>query len=378
MRANVGELKSKIHSIFGIDNENQDLSYANQRLGFDDDALSKYNIKHREKLILKHSLLPKFINFKKLLYVSPKSSEDKRDIARRVRVLKETFDSAKFFDVYDELYTDTREVYAELMRCLNYDPTVIMDSVKLYLGARNVKYLPEKNPGGSNAGLIFEYKHDNTTETFYLKANETNWGANPDARELIVYMLLQRIGVGPSKCSFIPSAALAQSRSVVYIATSKVPEFTMAKDLPNPMDETPAVELHLMAILLNLTDLNTENFGLKSNGSLCIVDFSLTKIYKDSSCASHFKEHVRRQPILANLNNCPGSRRVEIAKKSIKRWNLDSAINETEQDFLHVKTELKEEVAFLDRATGAIRDYLESIKWNLEKLTNEWGEEISQ
>lgn len=54
----------------------------------------------------------------------------------------------------------------------------------------------------------------------------------------------------------------------------------MAKDLPAPMDETTAVELHLLAVLLNLTDLNTENFGLNSGGSLCIVDFSLTKTYK--------------------------------------------------------------------------------------------------
>lgn len=161
-----------------------------------------------------------FVSFEKLLTANAKSSEDKRDIARKVRAQKETFDSAKFFESYHKLFTDWRDFYAELMRCLNYDSSVIMDSVKRYFGSRNVKYLPEKKQGGSNAGLIFNYNHDATTETFYLKANETNWGVNPDARELVVYLLLQRIGVGPSKCYFIPNAA--ESKSVVYIATLKV------------------------------------------------------------------------------------------------------------------------------------------------------------
>lgn len=54
----------------------------------------------------------------------------------------------------------------------------------------------------------------------------------------------------------------------------------MAKDLEVPMDETTAVQLHLLAILLNLTDLNDENFGLNSRGSLFIVDCSINQTYR--------------------------------------------------------------------------------------------------
>ncbi|KAE9546232.1 hypothetical protein FO519_010556, partial [Halicephalobus sp. NKZ332] len=238
-------------------------------------------------------------------------------IARKLRALKETLDSFKFFDVYDTFDKDTTKQYTEWMRCLNYDPAVIMESVKHFFGSRNVKYIPEKKPGGSNAGLIFDYSHDGTTESYYLKANEVNWGPNPDAQELIVYLLLQHIGIGPSKCCFIPNSA--QSKSVVYIATLKVPGFTMAKELDNPLEEVAAVELHLLATILNLTDLNTENYGLDSHGSLTIVDFSLTKGSNTSSCAIHFKEHVRRQPALVNLDNCPGWKRVMIGKEAMKR-----------------------------------------------------------
>lgn len=56
----------------------------------------------------------------------------------------------------------------------------------------------------------------------------------------------------------------------------------MAKKLDNPLEEAAAVELHLLAIIFNLTDLNTKYFGLNSSGSLSIVDFSLTKATKVS------------------------------------------------------------------------------------------------
>lgn len=62
----------------------------------------------------------------------------------------------------------------------------------------------------------------------------------------------------------------------------------------------------------------------------------------------------------------------------MNRWNLDSAIVQVEQDFLQVKIELREDVSFLDRATGAIKEYLESVKWNVQKLSEEGVEEKLQ
>ena len=115
---------------------------------------------------------------------------------------------------------DVREQYIELVDCLNDDLTVMMKSVSLFVGSLYVKFVPENKSGGSNTNLIFDYNYNGTTETYYLKANETNWVTNPDAREVIAYLLLQHIGVGPSKCHFIPS--VAQLQSVVYIATLKV------------------------------------------------------------------------------------------------------------------------------------------------------------
>lgn len=70
-----------------------------------------------------------------------------------------------------------------------------------------------------------------------------------------------------------------------------------------------------------------------------------------------FKENVRQQPVRVNVDNCPGWKRVKIGKETMKRRNFDTAINQAEQDFLNVKIELKEEVAFLDQATGAINEY---------------------
>lgn len=106
------------------------------------------------------------------------------------------------------------------MRCLNYDPDVMMDSVKQYLGARNVRLVNEKKPGGSNPGLIFDLNDFGIMKRFFLKSNEISWGLNPDARELIGYLLLQHIGIGPPECYFIPN--VARSKSVVYIATLEV------------------------------------------------------------------------------------------------------------------------------------------------------------
>uniref|UniRef100_A0A1I7WBG1 PI3K/PI4K domain-containing protein n=1 Tax=Heterorhabditis bacteriophora TaxID=37862 RepID=A0A1I7WBG1_HETBA len=244
--------------------------------------------------------------------------------------------------------------YAELMHCLNYDQSVIMDSVKLYLGARNVKYVPEKKPGGSNAGLIFDYSHDGTKETFYLKANEVNWSVNPDARELIVYLLLKHIGVGPSKCYFIPIICF------VIIVFENNLKMNYDLDLITPMDETIAVELHLLAILLNLTDLNTENFGLNSNGSLSIVDFSLTKAYKvkKNYLLVYLFIHLLIQQnqfyfYFRILHVRVASKSIYVGSRFSKIWII----------------------WFLDRATGAIKEYLESVKWNIQKLTNEWDEE---
>ena len=151
----------------------------------------------------------------------------------------------------------------------------------------------------------------------------------------------------------------------------------MAKDLRDPLDEAMAVELHLLAIILHLTDLNTRNFGLNSHGSLAIVDFSLTKNYKEASCVRHFKEQVRRQPCLDNLNNCPASRRVKIGKEAMKRWDFDTVIKQTEEEFLKIKKDLREEVAFLDLESDAITEYLESVKWNVQKLISEWDNDSS-
>ncbi|KAE9555495.1 hypothetical protein FO519_001263 [Halicephalobus sp. NKZ332] len=302
--------------------------------------------------------------------------DEKRNIARKLHALKETLDSSKFFDVYITFDGDTTKQYTEWIRCLKYDPIVIMDSVKRLLGSLHLKYVPEKKQRNSNFGLVFDYSHDGTTESYYLKANETNWVTNPDARELIVYLLLQRIGIGPSKYYFIPGDAKLET--VIYIATLKVPGFTMAKDLDNPLEEVAAVELHLLAIILNLIDPNTSDYGLDIHGSLTIVDFSLTKTYKDSACAMYFKEHVRRQPALVNLDKCPGWKRVMIGKEAMKRWNLEKVIEQTEEDFLKIKEELNKEVEFLDRASCGIKDHLESIKWNVQKLISDWDEDSSQ
>jgi len=371
----IKQLRRKIKHFFSIDEEYQMLYFKGDQILSLDSTLQRIGLKNEDTIVVKHVLLSKFATFEELLNTGTNDSNDKQDIAKKVRTLKETLDSSKFFEVYDRLYTGTREQYTELMRCLNNDHTVIMESVRHFLGANHVKYLPGMKPGGSNAGFMFDFTCDGTTENYYLKTNETNWGANPDARELIVYLLLQHIGVGPSKCYFIPN--VAQSKSVVYIATLKVPGFTMAKDLPNPLDEAMAVELHLLAIILHLTDLNTENYGLDSHGSLAIVDFSLTKNYKEALCVRHFKEHVRRQPCLDNLNNCPASRRVKIGKEAMKRWDFDTIIKAAEDDFLKIKENLNDEVAFLDRASGAIKDYLEAVKWNIQTLISEWDNDSS-
>jgi hypothetical protein len=106
------------------------------------------------------------------------------------------------------------------MRSLNYDPAIIFQSVEYYLGSVNVVQAKEKKPCGSNPGLLFDYTQGDLTERYFLKANEVTWGANPDAREIICYLLLKHISVGPAKCLFIPSNN--QTTTVVYIATLKV------------------------------------------------------------------------------------------------------------------------------------------------------------
>lgn len=134
--------------------------------------------------------------------------------------IHQTLTKTNFFVLYIHLYLEISPKYQELVRCLDYDPGIILESIQKYFGTKNVTYLGPKTEG-SNSGLRFKLTRDNgEDETYYVKVNERTWDKNPDPREMMAYLILKWIGLGPPKCFFVP--VFTGSMSVVYIVTLEV------------------------------------------------------------------------------------------------------------------------------------------------------------
>lgn len=145
--------------------------------------------------------------------------EANKDDAFFVYGLKKGLDASNYFDAYFNHYVETIDKYRAFVSCLNYTPEIIMASVESYFGSANVRYAGKKTVG-SNPGLKFKLTRDGETTMYFLKANSTIEGTHPDVREIILYLFLRNLGVGPATCYFIPN--ITESMNVVYIATREV------------------------------------------------------------------------------------------------------------------------------------------------------------
>uniref|UniRef100_A0A914D8S8 Uncharacterized protein n=1 Tax=Acrobeloides nanus TaxID=290746 RepID=A0A914D8S8_9BILA len=111
---------------------------------------------------------------------------------------------------------------------------------------------------------------------------------------------------------------------------------------------------------------------------LTIVDFSLTKAYKETQCVNFFKTQDRQQPVLRKLKDTTSEKRTEFAKEALRRWKLEENISLVKKEFDELKINLKDFVIFLERASAAVYEYLDAVQWNVEQFSIDLNVKITK
>jgi hypothetical protein len=107
---------------------------------------------------------------------------------------------------------------------------------------------------------------------------------NVDLKELFVYKLLEKLGVG-AKITFLTNSC--GSRWTIYIASEKIANFKtiemieqthannkLAKSTDLEKYVNPAIQMLALYTIMELSDYNSDNIGIDADGSPFILDFS--------------------------------------------------------------------------------------------------------
>lgn len=311
--------------------------------------------------------------------------------------------------------------------CLNSDLVSIENAALQYFQIKHAKRegaVPNRDfsfevfpkEGGTRSGIRCTVKMHGDAEpsSYNFKSHHfgtSSWtvgsGKGPDVRELLIYKLLELIGVGPIIDYALP---WTESVTALYIVSSWRNDFKRLDQIhpPHLLELSTLVEIHLLQILLHLSDLKEDNVGQWGNGNLihdtesntAMVDFFVSRVVKE----------YNSQELLAMLHekNCklgwvakpvgwkgiPGPyemfessklfMRDHYAKAALDLWDLPRVLDEA-VEILHNEGNLDtiptttyqrqfiEDGRLTERPSSELKLYVATIKANVLTLRNALG-----
>ena len=225
-------------------------------------------------------LQDKFKDFEKTMRPKLKETLANEIFDLFIRHRKWIMESPEKYDYYNTCYA----VFKEWLE-RNYD--VLHNATKQFIlsnfnNVKDVSCFNKKN--GNQMGTICHVTYtDDTIKKYYIKTHQfgptesvSKSRKHPDVKELLVYKILENIGLGPKVYFFWP---VDISTKTLYIATEEVdikfykPEYKVSF---TSQEKTELIKLDLISRILCITDstTNSGNFGYDvANNKAYIIDF---------------------------------------------------------------------------------------------------------
>ncbi|CAJ0582069.1 unnamed protein product, partial [Mesorhabditis spiculigera] len=322
-------------------------------VGFGEDRLQSLGLKHRSKVIVKHSLLSQWVTFCECYDSAQKSKQQHRiksDVDAALQLLK-LLQPANFFVCYSRFDTTVRVFSDEFADFLDQSNKYIEYAAGGYFSKFfndspehpqiEIKCKPKEN-AGAQGGLICEVlKREVTLGKFHVKTHfdtaiRSSNHTSPDLRELFVYRLLEAIKIGP-EVHFIPNTHY--STFALYIATKDVIGFKQAHEARSVISGECKLQLELLP-----------NYGLDGDKNLCIVDFQVDH---------HTKSADVKEYLYADKEE-----RIRVGKLCFTNWNLAKIVEDVDNRIDVQKALFKEKrISFLPSKN--YNEYLSQVKKNI-------------
>ncbi|KAI6202492.1 hypothetical protein M3Y96_00954700 [Aphelenchoides besseyi] len=369
-QATIQQLRDKIQFTFQILPEMQQVVDSNnRRIDLLVGTIESAGIQDNETLIVKHANSDAWTSFNAFFDLAKKYVGKRRDDKAK-EYIKLAFEKltilrmSKFFDSYESFESRFREFNENYASYLDTDDDQLKKAAEFYFSLLfkddpqnpSIQTVFNSKPNsGAQGGLICLVKRsEEILGNYYLKSHLGLSSKTPsahqavDLRELLIYKLLQLLGIGPV-VHFLPNAHM--SCFGLYIATEEVPGFRTARDVRMPTYES--YKLDILREIFYLIDLrsNNNNYGLNENDKLCIVDFQIGN-HARSIKRSYFKSNER----------------IELYKTCMRDWRLSDAVKNADEQISLQKKRLKERSIFA-RASENYDDYLQKISDNIQLVS---------
>ncbi|KAI6186417.1 hypothetical protein M3Y98_00130500 [Aphelenchoides besseyi] len=369
-QATIEQLTDKIQSVFQIAPEMQHIVDSNnRRIDLLVSTIESAGIQDNETLIVKHAHLGIFAQFEYSMDSTKKEVQKKRDHKAK-EYIKYAFkqltilNESDFFLTYTSFHSRFREFNENYASYLDTDDDQLKKAAESYFSLLfkddpqnpSIQTVFSSKPNsGAQGGLICLVKRfEEILGNYYLKSH---WGLSSktpsahqsvDLRELLIYKLLQLLGIGPV-VHFLPNAHM--SCFGLYIATEEVPGFRTARDVRIPTYES--YKLDILREIFYLIDLrsNNTNYGLNENDKLCIVDFQI---------GNHARS-IKRSYLKSN-------ERIELYKTCMRDWRLPDAVKNADEQIVRQKELLKKH-SISAKATKNYKDYRQKILENIQLVS---------
>jgi hypothetical protein len=283
-----------------------------------------------------------------------------------------------------ERYELYKTLFSKIAEYLDGNAEIIQAAVKEYFLVQHCKagldeslfditFSPKKS--GIQTGFSCDVYNGSQTIRYFVKTHQYGPTEDnvksiklPDTKELFVYKLLNRIGMGPQAHFIIPSHG---TKRTIYIATKDCHLVLLSNLTKDTANNNALLQLDLISRILCLRDCATNSSNCGHVGEMAmIVDFRIEKQswgYVKADILDKFYEGNSEHAysgLMATAVKTPYAVKMDIMKKSLQEWTLLENIEWAESEINRLVKKCSGKMLFEDD----LQQYVKDLKATIEVL----------
>uniref|UniRef100_A0A1I7U2J0 Ubiquitin-like domain-containing protein n=1 Tax=Caenorhabditis tropicalis TaxID=1561998 RepID=A0A1I7U2J0_9PELO len=388
----ISDLSKVVKKVFNIDDIYQELFHNGEQILSLTSTFEQWGIKNDDEIVVLHSHLAWWVKYEQLVESAISGTDRIRNAREAVRLHNRLLEKG-FFDVYITFNDFQLKNHNQIASYADGSLLLMKEAAKNHFRAKHFKMgaeddsdficrfepRPEDLGGTRNNTLVFVKLHNEKEETKYnLKchhfesSSDSTVGQPPDIKELFGYKLLELIQVGPHAEFVIPNNLYTTS---MYIATKWNENFIpLSKIKEEELSAEILVQILLLGTILQISDLHPQNCGMWGDTKdVAIVDFQprprilypdIVRAFLNNNSSTLWD--VKHVDV---LDQCDEETRLEIARKSLAKWDMLPKVELAYQQIQIVKNSMKkQEISFRTSPTEELEQYIRAIKHNLKRF----------
>jgi hypothetical protein len=116
--------------------------------------------------------------------------------------------------------------------------------------------------------------------------------------------------------------------------------------------------------------MSEKNFGMGANSRPIIIDFMMSN-YNEPQTKFYDSNTIQSYSAKAILNSCTPDVRLQIAKESIREWNLIKQLDQTLEQMDQEKKDFNRDALEFEKKSCDLTDFVEKVKSNLHELLSD-------